>query len=187
MINPKVLIQGKEVNKARALSQSNKIRKHTGSTDRLKRVQDISRFVENKASGRQSSVPPADNSETLILSDPIATLVRVENQFWLCLGEVNAIRIDGQPASYVNFDMLGEDTVTVSYQMLGLRPATFDDDSEGIHDWRSYSMDEQSFTVPAWLIQSINPTISKTHVRIPFYHFYPQEGADFCAYKRISL
>jgi hypothetical protein len=53
LINAKVLIQGKEVNKGRALSRFNKTwnRKHTSSTDRLKRVQDVSRFVENKSSG----------------------------------------------------------------------------------------------------------------------------------------
>ena len=30
-------------------------------------------------------------------------------------------------------------------------------------------MGEQSFTLPGWLIQSVNPTISKTHRSIPFY------------------
>ena len=171
LIDAKVLIQGKEVNKARALSRFNKTwnRKHTGSTDRLKRVQDISRFVEDKSIGGQSSALPAEDSETLILYDPIVTLIRVESQFWLCLGEVNAMRIDGQPVSYINFDMLGEDTVTVSYQMLGLRPATLDDDPEGIHDWRTCSMGEHSFTVPGRLILSINPAMSKNHVQIPFY------------------
>ena len=141
-----------------------------GSTDRLKRVQDISRFVKDISNGGQSVTPlAAESSEIFVLSDPIVTLVRIENQFWLCLGEVNAVRIDGQPASYVSFDMLGEDTVAISYQMMGLRPTTLDDDPEGIHDWRTCSIGEQTFTVPGRLIQSINPTLSKTHTRIPFY------------------
>jgi hypothetical protein len=164
----KIRIQGVEVSKARALSRFNRLRKHTGSTDRLKRVQDMSRFVENK-SNDQTTGPPTDDSETVVISDPIATLIRVEDKFWLCLGEVNAIRIDGQSVGHVSFDMLTEAAVIVSYQMLGLRPATLDDDPEGWHDWRTYTIGEQSFTVPGQLIQSINPTISKTHNRFPFY------------------
>ena len=65
--------------------------------------------------------------------------------------------------------MLPEETVTVSYQVLGLRPATLADDPDGQHDWRTYTMGEQSFTVPGRLIQSVNPTASKTHLSIPFY------------------
>lgn len=55
------------------------------------------------------------------MSDPISTLIRVEDKFWLCLGEVNGLRVDGRPVDDVSFEMLPEETVTVSYQMLGLR------------------------------------------------------------------
>ena len=65
--------------------------------------------------------------------------------------------------------MLAEETVTVSYQMLGLQPATLADDPNGQHDWRTYMMAEQSFMVPGHVIQSVNPTILKTHLTIPFY------------------
>jgi len=65
--------------------------------------------------------------------------------------------------------MLPEETVTVSYQMLGLRPAMLADDPDGRHDWRMYMMGEQLFTVPGHLIQLVNPTTSKTHLSIPFY------------------
>ncbi len=57
--------------------------------------------------------------------------------------------------------MLSEEAVTVSYQIVGLRPATVDEDPERVHDWRTYHMDEEnSFTVPGGLIQPINPTPS---------------------------
>jgi len=65
--------------------------------------------------------------------------------------------------------MLAEGTVSASYQMLGLQPATLAEDPDGRHDWRTYTMTEQSFTVPGRLIQSLNPTTSKTHLTIPFY------------------
>jgi hypothetical protein len=110
-----------------------------------------------------------DDMEKILISDPIATLVRVENNFWLCLGEVNGLQIDGRPVDEVSFEMLGKETVTVSYQMLGLRPATLAYDPDGQHDWRTYMMAERSFTVPGHLIQLVNPTTSKTHLSIPFY------------------
>jgi hypothetical protein len=65
--------------------------------------------------------------------------------------------------------MLGEGTVTVSYQMLRLHPATSDDGPENRHEWRTYRIDEQTFTVPGSLIQPISPMTSKSHTGLPFY------------------
>ena len=73
------------------------------------------------------------------------------------------------PLKFVSLVMLGEGTVTVLYQMLGLRPVTSDDDPENRHEWRTYGIDEQTFTVPGSLIQPINPMTSKTHTGLPFY------------------
>jgi hypothetical protein len=166
----KVLIKGTAKNKAHALKDFSKYCKHAGSTDRLKCVQAVTRFVDIEKSFNSSlNHIPVDNSQKTIMSDPIATLVHVKNDFWLCLGEVNGLRIDGQPVDYVGFELLAENTVTVSYQLLGLRPATLADDPEGRNDWRTYMTDECSFTVPGRLIQSIDPTTSTTHIGMPFY------------------
>ena len=139
----------------------------------MKRVQAIPRFVDTEkildSSPNHSPDHFIEDTEKILISDPISTLIRVENKFWLCLGEVNGLQIDGRPVDEVNFEMLPEETVTVSYQMLGLRPATLADDPNGQHDWRTYMMAERSFTVPGRLIQSVNPTTSKTHLSIPFY------------------
>jgi hypothetical protein len=67
--------------------------------------------------------------------------------------------------------MLDEDTITISYQMLSLCPATSDDDPDQNHDWRTYTTQEHSFMVPGCLIQVVNPTLSVTHTDIPFYLF----------------
>jgi len=65
--------------------------------------------------------------------------------------------------------MLSEETINISYQILGLRFAMLADDPDGQHDWRTYRTSEQSFTVPGRLIKSINPTILKSHLSTPFY------------------
>lgn len=107
---------------------------------------------------------PIDEGKLLLITDPIATLIHVENKCWLCIGEVNGLNIDGKAVGFISLDMLSEETVTVSYQMLGLRPAMSDDDLEPRYDWRTYSMEEKSFLVPGKLIQSIDPTLSVTHM-----------------------
>ena len=173
VFNPKVLIKGVEKSKARALKDFSKYRHHASSTDRLKRVQAIPRFVNTEkileSGPKHSPEHHIDDTEKIVMSDPISTLIRVEDKFWLCLGEVNGLQVDGRPVDEVSFEMLPEETVTVSYQMLGLRPATLADDPDGQHDWRTYMISERSFTVPGRLIQSVNPTTSKTHLSIPFY------------------
>ncbi len=119
----------------------------------------------------ESTTTPAENGEVLLVTDPIATVVHCENQFWLCIGEVNGLKIDGRSVGYINLDILSEDTVTVSYQILGLRPTTSDNDPELKHDWRTYSMAEKTFVIPGRLLQPIDPALSETHQTIPFYMF----------------
>jgi hypothetical protein len=151
VVESQVLINGKLKSKARVLADFAKYGKHVGSTDRLRRVQDIGRHIQNKtvSTSASESLPALkDDSEVLLVSDPIATILSSENKLWLCIGEVNALRFDGQSVPYLNLDMLSEETVTVSYQIVGLRPATVDEDPERVHDWRTYRMaEENSFTV----------------------------------------
>jgi hypothetical protein len=173
-IDSKVLIKGTAINKARALKNFSKYRKHTGSTDCLKRVQSVARYSNTENLSAMSSANDithvqVDDSQKIIISDPIVSLLRIGDDLWLCIGEVNGLRVDGQPVDYIGFEMLGEETVKVSYQMLGLRPASLVDDPNGIHDWRTYAMEEHSFTVPGQLVQSINPATSNAALSMPFY------------------
>ena len=41
----------------------------------------------------------------LLVTDPIATLVHSENQFWFCIGEVNELKIDGKTVGYICLDI----------------------------------------------------------------------------------
>jgi hypothetical protein len=167
-----IVINGNEISKSCALSRYSKFRKHAGSTDRLKRVQDVKRYTtKNLDTHIGESLSPADETDVLVISDPVATLLHSEKCFWICIGEVNDINIDGNPAAFVPVEMLNEETVTISYQMLGVCPATSDDDPSQKHDWRMYTIHERSFTVPGHLIQVVNPAISVTHRNSPFYLF----------------
>jgi hypothetical protein len=166
-----VTFRGSMTSKARALARFSKDRKHNGpgSTDRLRRVQDVGRHPKASTVDNDPSALPAEDTEVLFALDTVCSLVYVETRFWLSIGEVTGIKVNGRSAPYVDLDMLGDDTVMVSYQLLGLRSATTDDDPDRKHDWRTHPIQEHSFTVPGRLIQPINPTTSKTHTGLPFY------------------
>jgi hypothetical protein len=170
VFSSKVLINGTEMAKSRALARYSKFRFQASSTDRLKRVQQVERYGKNKNLDTHIK-SPVDETHILVISDPVATLLYADKCFWICIGEVNEIKVHGELEDFVPVEMLGEDTVTISYQMLGLRPATSDDDPDQKHDWRTYAIKERSLTVPGRLIQVVNPTISTTHINIPFYLF----------------
>jgi hypothetical protein len=168
MFSNKVIFNGNLMGKARALAKYSKTRKFVSSTDRLKRVQEVGRYSQTM--DESSTVTGTDSDgEVLLITDPIATILHCENQFWLCIGEVNGLKIDGRTVGYISLNILSEDTVTVSYQILGLRRTTSDDDPKLKHDWRTCSMEEKTFVVPGWLLQPIDPVLSETHQTIHFY------------------
>ena len=168
-----VTVNGVEMQKSKALARYSKYRKEVSSTDRLRRVQQVERYTQNAPSLEISCATYLQQDEELIveISDPITSLVCVDSQVWLCVGEVNGLKVDSVSVDFISFEILQESTVAISYQMLGLRPTTSDDDTIKSHDWRTCSMREQSFTVPGRLIHSINPTVStnKTDMKNVFY------------------
>jgi len=171
----KVMIEGMELAKSRALAQYSKYRKQVGSTDRLKRVQGIDRYSQNSATKVHDNplLDPAVclDAPVLLISDPIATLLCCDNRAWLCIGEVNGFTVDGKDAEFIPHEILREKTVTISYQLIGLKPATLDDDPSSLSDWRSCKTNEHSFTVPGQLVQPVNPTISTQIAHSTFYLF----------------
>jgi len=93
VVESQVLISGKLKSKAHMLADFTKYGKHAGSTDCLHCVQDIGRHIQNKTVSEKASgsLPaPKDDSEVLLISDPIATILSSKNKLWLCIREVNA-------------------------------------------------------------------------------------------------
>lgn len=167
-----IVINGVEVAKSQSLLHYSKFQKHTSSTDHLRQVQAVEWYVKNKDFDAHSgplSNSSTDKAEILIISDPITTLLYSENCLWICIGEVNKIKINGNFVDSIPVEMLDEDTITISYQMLCLCSTTSDDDPTQKHNWRMYTIKEHSFLVPGCFIQVINPTISTMHTKFPFY------------------
>lgn len=151
-----ITIGGKPVNKARALAQRFKYQKSSTSTDRLRRVAQEDRY--------KTVAGLADEGEyvgpCLSIFDPVSTLVRCEDKYFLCIGEVNGLSVDSKSRQRVALNLLAESTIRVSYQILHLIPSTTDDDPTAKNDWRSSRPLPYTFTVPGILIQPINPLTS---------------------------
>ena len=160
---------GKKVSKTRVLALRSKYNKTTSSTDRSKRVQEIERYSRTPQTQHDVQFDSAFGEPCLLIQEPIATLVRCEDKIFLCIGEVNNLKLDSQSVEQLGLDILVEQTVTVSYQVLRLIPATSTDDPDLKYYWRSCSMQEMTFSVPGRLVQPINPAVSTL---IPWVQFW---------------
>ena len=143
-INLNITINGKEVLKAHTLANFNKYCKFMSSTDHLKLVQQQVQYAPKGISPPMDSESVTQENEQLVLaiSDPVTSLLCSDNWIWLCIGEVNGLCVN------VGHSILCESITTVSYQLVGLWLATTNKDPGSKNNWRSYSMEEHSFTVP---------------------------------------
>jgi hypothetical protein len=158
-IFPKSLsINGHAVSKSRVLAQFSKHRKVATSTDRLKRVQHVQRYSTHSSESTHLTDPDATGA--LMVHDPIASLLHSAGCAWLCVGAVNNIRVDGQSVDHISEKLLLEDTVAISFQLMGLRPANIEEDPTSKYDWRTFSTPETTFTVPGHSIEGLNPVIA---------------------------
>jgi hypothetical protein len=133
---------------------------------RLKCVQEVARFTADHATSQEMTGGPLHSSAALVVHDLIAAIVLCEGRFWICLGEVNGLKLNGQSMLLLNHSVLREETVVVSFQLLGLRPATEADNphprSNDYFDWRTYNITELSFDIPGQFLEVLNPEMIVT-------------------------
>ncbi|KDR66334.1 hypothetical protein GALMADRAFT_80973, partial [Galerina marginata CBS 339.88] len=170
-----VRFRGQEMSKEKAIRLYSKYRNTPGSMDRLKRVRGDERHLNSGAENHSVRSPKSTNAleseHDLIISDPVASLLRSDGRVWLCIGEVNGMKVDGKPVDRVDCDLLMESTVSISYQILGLRPSDSQDDPSLKFDWRTYPIKEHTFTAPGRLIQAINPeTSTPKSIKDPIFY-----------------
>ncbi|KAF6753578.1 hypothetical protein DFP72DRAFT_1010378 [Ephemerocybe angulata] len=171
-----ISINGKDISKAKVISMMTKYRRTVASLDRLKRVRDVERFTsESRPDISLQPSPSSDRTKSLLVHDPITTLLACDSSFWLCIGEVIGIKLDGQAVPDIDHALLPEPTVSVTFQLLGLRPAVADDvagvSTGAEYDWRTYTTMEKSFEVPGRLIQVVNPETAVVPSKGSFYLF----------------
>jgi hypothetical protein len=162
------LPSGEKVNKGKLLARLLQHKKTTTSADRLKRYQNVSRFSSLSDMGASNDLDTAfsvsDLGQTLMIGDPIVSLLQCEGVPFLCVGEILDLTIDSEPVKQLPLTTLTDIRVSVTYKLVSLSPATTADDPKGENDWRSHhsssvGMNPFKASVPGRLIQSINPAI----------------------------
>ncbi|KAF8970227.1 hypothetical protein BDZ97DRAFT_1652701, partial [Flammula alnicola] len=168
--------EGTRMLKSRALSLYSKRLGKDGpsSTDRLKRVQEVERYAgSTPLSSAYGTTPSSVSQPLLVIQDPVATVVRCQDHLFLCIGEVNGIKINSDSAitAVPQADLYELEKITVSIQVLGLRPSTSDDDISLQNDWRSYRIKELTLHVPGKYIQAMDPEFVSRGIGQMFYLF----------------
>lgn len=152
-------IDGKPVNKARALALRFKYQKTTSSADRLRRVAQEGRYPSASTFTYMDNEP--SEGPFLSIFDPVASLLVCEQKLFLCIGEVNGVSVDSHATERVSLQLLPESTVKITFQVLRLVPASTDDDPSEKNDWRSSRpLPTHRFTAPGFLVRPLNPTAS---------------------------
>ncbi|TEB19643.1 hypothetical protein FA13DRAFT_1646586, partial [Coprinellus micaceus] len=100
------------------------------------------------------------SSPSIVVHDPITTILWCDDLPWLCVGEVVGIRLDGKAVEEITHNMLPEDTMSLVFQLQGLRPATIEEDPSQSSDWRTCNIQDHTFTIPGRLAEPLNPTIA---------------------------
>lgn len=93
-----LVVGGESVMKSRVLAMYSCYRKTASSTDCLKRVQEVARYV---AGVEESTSALEDDANLLLIHNPVATLIQSDKRIWLALGKVNGIRYNNQSVERV--------------------------------------------------------------------------------------
>ncbi|KAG8922940.1 hypothetical protein FRC02_011506 [Tulasnella sp. 418] len=170
---PTVEVSGKSVYKACVLRELSKYHAIRGSTDRLKRVANLARYVV-KSSGSANLIDQDtvfNDSAALVLNDPATTLLRCEGQVFLAVVQINQIKIDTNSTDTIAVDLLlvGESTVSIGFQILQLVPVGEENDIGA--DWEWSQRYEASHKTCRRFVQPLNPAISTANQDIPTYIF----------------
>ncbi|KAJ7444180.1 hypothetical protein FB451DRAFT_1149358 [Mycena latifolia] len=167
-----ITIDNKSLRKTRALSLMQKYSQKAGSTDRLRRVAALDRYSSQPA--EQSYIAEHDSAfggPCILVSEPVATLVRCEDKLFVCIGEVTDLRVDGKSVGELEVEALQEQAVMVHFQIVRVVPATTEDDPELKNDWRAAGLIRHSFSAPGRLVMPIDPVLSTRIIGEPYYLF----------------
>jgi len=136
--------------------------KNPGSRDRLKQYADIPQYaIKHSGSNNvvESLVDEMDGP-CIRMDFPLAMVARCEGRIFLCIGEVNDIIYNSEHTDQLPVSLLSENTVTISFQVLFLVPATTEDDPDLKNDWRWSQRRGTSHKVPGRLVEPLNPDLS---------------------------
>ena len=156
---------------------------NANSTDRLKWVQDLSRFNES-GSGLGFGDLSDPQEPKLNIQDPAATLVRSKNLIWLAVVQIVDIRLDHLGLQSLPTRLLGQPNIQLRVQLMCLAPVKLGEENEnGDWEWtgrfESLTGTNSTFEVDSNWIQLLNPATSpptrQGNVNLMTYRFLSAE------------
>jgi hypothetical protein len=170
--DPRFDLEGKKVYKARYLNQIFKDFKTPGLCDRLKHVVNVPCYAVKRDFHLDFVNDNAYSDEPrLRLDSPIATLLKCEGHFFVCVREVNNIIWDSKHVEQVALGVLFDPTIQIFHQILFLISATVEDDPEEKNDWHWTRKWGLSHHVTGQLVEMLSPAICTRDPGKPFYLF----------------
>ncbi len=168
-VSSDIIFDGQKVNKAHALAIRSQHRHAPASTDRLRRVQEIGRF-ESRSDTVIDFESPFGGCQNLMLNEPIVALIQCDKRIFLGFGDVIDICVNSESTDQVSLDLLMEDTVSVTFQVVDLFLATENNDPSLKNDWHTSSHLQPAWlTSPGRLVHVINPIIRIPAEGKPYY------------------
>ncbi|KAF8327198.1 uncharacterized protein EI90DRAFT_2928786 [Cantharellus anzutake] len=151
---------GKHVHKAKVLREFTRYTRTSNSTDRLRRVANISRFAPSfSMPNHHIGDDSITETEHILIQDVVAVLLRCEGVPFLGVAQVNSIKIDKCPQSVVSKDFLKEETVSIGIQILSLKPSNSILPNGKESNWAWNHGYDGSVTVPGKFLQQISPDL----------------------------
>ncbi len=148
---------GKHIHKAKVLHEFTRFTRTSNSTDHLRRVANISHFVQPLAT-LHHHIGDGSITETkcLLIQDPVAVLLRCEGIPFLGIAQVSSIKVNKIPQSMVLKDLLNEETVSIGIQILCLKSLNvrISDGKDG--DWAWDHGHDTGVMIPGKFVQQIN-------------------------------
>lgn len=161
-------LDGQKVYKAQYLNQLFLHSKNPNSHDHLKHVAQIPWYAIKEVTPVMADNivvdgSTDDDSQLLLLDQPVATMVHCDSKLFVVIGEVNDIIQDTEHQDQILLDLLGEPAVRVVYQLLYIIPSTTSGDPTLENDWISSGLHVKTYIVPGILVKPLNPALSLAH------------------------
>ncbi|KAJ7085187.1 hypothetical protein B0H15DRAFT_988746 [Mycena belliarum] len=172
--SPHMMVGGKKITKARALSGMMRFRGIRSSTDRLKRVAGLPSFSPTMNSVMMTS-DSALGVPSIRIGNPVALLVSCEEQLFLAVAQVNDLSLASEHVQSISLDHLLDSSAKISVQVLRVVPSTVADDPTEKNDWCwSLKFEGLCSNVPGNLVHPLNPSVSVVNIGSPTYLFDSQ-------------
>ncbi len=158
-VSSDIIFDGQKVNKAHALAIRSQHHHAPTSMDHLRRVQEIRHF-ESCSDTVIDFKSPFGVCQNLMLNEPIIALIQCDKRIFLGFGNVIDICVNSKSTDQLSLNLLMENTVSVTFQVVDLFLATENDDPSLKNNWHMSSHLQPAWLMsPGRLVHVLNPVI----------------------------